>query len=205
MPSPSNASPPKRKRGRPRSFDETQVLDRSIDVFWQRGYRDVTTRDLEREIGISQSSIYNAFGSKEGLYSEVVGRYRHRLETELVPLLEQPTPGRDALLAFVDATAEWVSNPARPGCLMLLIDVEQKAAHEHLVDYRTHLRGALETAVAAFTDDEDAVTQRTTMLEVLILGLGTAARTTGCDKELRRMVDAIDEQIRIWADPGPLP
>ncbi|MEM9131693.1 MAG: TetR/AcrR family transcriptional regulator [Actinomycetota bacterium] len=204
MPSPSTASQTKRKRGRPRSFDEIQVLDRSIDVFWQRGYRDVTTRDLEREIGISQSSIYNAFGSKEGLYSEVVGRYRHRLETELLPSLEQPTPGADSLLAFIDASAEWVGNPARPGCLMLSIDAEQKAAHDHLVDYRARLQEALRAAVSAFTTDEDAIARRTTMLEVMTLGLCTAARTNGCDKELQRMVDAITTQIRIWADPGPL-
>lgn len=200
----------KRKRGRPRSFDETQVLDRSIDVFWQRGYHDVTTRDLESEIGISQSSIYNAFGSKEGLYAEVVGRYRHRLETELLPHLEQagqtgqPDSGRDGLLAFIDAFAAWVSDPDRPGCLMLSIDTEQTAAHQHLVAYRARLDNALRAAVADFTDDEGAITHRTTLLHTVLLGLCTAARAVDCDQEFRRMIDTATAQIRMWADHNPL-
>ncbi len=204
MPSPSSASQPKRKRGRPRSFDETQVLDRSIDVFWQRGYRDVTTRDLERQIGISQSSIYNAFGSKEGLYSEVIGRYRHRLETELLPFLEGPAPGRDSLLAYTKAFADWVGNPERPGCLTLTIDDEQRAAYDHLTAYRARLNAALRAAVAGFTEGDELIAQRTTLLQALFLGIGTAARTDVGDDELRRMVDATIAQIHRWADHSPL-
>ena len=53
----------KTQAGRPRSFDEQDIVDRALNLFWAYGGANTTTRMLERELGITQSSIYNAFGS----------------------------------------------------------------------------------------------------------------------------------------------
>ena len=53
----------KTQAGRPRSFDEQDIVDQALNVFWTYGGANTTTRILERELGITQSSIYNAFGS----------------------------------------------------------------------------------------------------------------------------------------------
>jgi len=58
----------KRTRGRPKSFDRAAALHQAVELFWERGYEGASFDDLIAAMGISPSSFYNAFGSKERLY-----------------------------------------------------------------------------------------------------------------------------------------
>lgn len=60
---------------RPRQFDEAEVVDKATQVFWARGYRATTPRDLLEATGLSRSSLYNTFGSKEGLFLRSLQAY----------------------------------------------------------------------------------------------------------------------------------
>ena len=46
-------------------FDKDKALDDFLDVFWQKGYRYTTTKELARSAGISEGSLFNSFGSKK--------------------------------------------------------------------------------------------------------------------------------------------
>lgn len=62
------------ERGRPRNFDRSEVLQRAMWLFWERGYEAVSMSDLTTAMGIRSPSIYVAFGSKEALFREAVDR-----------------------------------------------------------------------------------------------------------------------------------
>lgn len=55
-------------RGRPRSFDPAQVLDRARGVFWNLGYAATSLDDLAGATGLNRPSLYAAFGDKKALY-----------------------------------------------------------------------------------------------------------------------------------------
>ncbi|MEM8585502.1 MAG: helix-turn-helix domain-containing protein [Bacteroidota bacterium] len=56
-------------------FDESTILDKARDLFWERGYNATSIADLEKGLGISRSSIYNTFGGKRALYDLTLNRY----------------------------------------------------------------------------------------------------------------------------------
>lgn len=60
---------------RPRQFDEAEVIGKATDLFWAKGYRRTTPADLTRATGLSKSSLYNAFGNKQGLFLRALGAY----------------------------------------------------------------------------------------------------------------------------------
>ncbi len=64
-----------RPRGRPRAFDRDAALQKAVRLFWSRGYEATSISDLTAELGIGAPSLYAAFGSKEALYAEALGRY----------------------------------------------------------------------------------------------------------------------------------
>ena len=70
----SDSNPPPR-RGRPREFSAEAVVSSAKLVFWQRGYEGSTLPDLEASTGLGRSSLYQAYGSKEGLFDEALGEY----------------------------------------------------------------------------------------------------------------------------------
>ena len=54
--------------GRHRSFDVSDVVSRSASAFLRTGYEGTSVDDLVRATGLHRGSIYQAFGSKRGLF-----------------------------------------------------------------------------------------------------------------------------------------
>ncbi|MEH1124034.1 helix-turn-helix domain-containing protein [Micromonospora sp. CPCC 206061] len=54
--------------GRPRSFDDTQVIAHAKEIFWRRGYVGTSMRDLSDELGVLPSSLHAAFGGKRAIF-----------------------------------------------------------------------------------------------------------------------------------------
>jgi TetR/AcrR family transcriptional repressor of nem operon len=53
--------------GRPRSFDEREVVQRACRIFLN-GYNATSVDDLVIGLNLHRGSIYKAFGSKRGLF-----------------------------------------------------------------------------------------------------------------------------------------
>ena len=70
------ATPPRKPRGRPRSFDRDAALGRAMEVFWTKGFEGTSINDLTEAMGINPPSLYAAFGDKERLFIEAIERYQ---------------------------------------------------------------------------------------------------------------------------------
>lgn len=66
-------------RGRPRSFDESEVLERALQAFWTRGFDATSLDDLTEATGIARPSLFAAFGNKESIYVRAIERYGDRM------------------------------------------------------------------------------------------------------------------------------
>lgn len=60
---------------RPKSFDDEQILNKAMDLFWQKGYQATSIQDLEQHLNIGRRSLYNAFGSKYELFLAALHKY----------------------------------------------------------------------------------------------------------------------------------
>jgi TetR/AcrR family transcriptional repressor of nem operon len=111
--------------GRPAEFDESAILERAMEFFWDRGYRGGGVSDLVAFTGVGRQSLYNTFGSKRELFLKVIGHYRQtRLGQALEILRRDGSPlqnVRDAVGFFQQLALD---KRAR-GCLVAnaLIDV----------------------------------------------------------------------------------
>jgi TetR/AcrR family transcriptional repressor of nem operon len=87
---------------RPKSFDESAVLDRAVQLFWQRGYEGTSMSDLEEHLGLGRQSLYNAFGDKHELFQKALQRYREWGAQEQLALLTGRNAGLEAVRTFFD-------------------------------------------------------------------------------------------------------
>jgi TetR/AcrR family transcriptional regulator, transcriptional repressor for nem operon len=60
---------------RPRTFDETAVVEAARDRFWTSGYSATSLDDLVEATGLARGSLYNAFGDKHTLYVRAFESY----------------------------------------------------------------------------------------------------------------------------------
>ncbi|MEM7319194.1 MAG: TetR/AcrR family transcriptional regulator [Pseudomonadota bacterium] len=112
----------RRGRGRPRTFDPDDVLDKVINVFWELGYDASDTETLAKRTGLTKPSLYNAFGAKEDLFVAAIDRYRQtRSKTSLDALAKADNPG-DGIRDYFVSLAQNVASPDNPsGCLIMSV------------------------------------------------------------------------------------
>lgn len=60
--------------GRPRGFDEAEVVAAAVGLFASRAYDGVSVDDLVTSLGVHRNSLYKTFGSKRGLYLRALRR-----------------------------------------------------------------------------------------------------------------------------------
>jgi AcrR family transcriptional regulator len=61
--------------GRPRGFDEEEVVRAAVELFARRSYDGTSVDDLVNHLGVHRGSLYKTFGSKRGLYLRALRRH----------------------------------------------------------------------------------------------------------------------------------
>src|SRR5271169_4907703 len=114
-----NASRP---RGRPRSFDERDALEKATQVFWSKGYDGVTIDDLVAGMGVGRPSLYSVFGDKRTLFLRVLKDYAEKKGALAAKALLSPQSLRDSLARFLRYAVESATEEgSAPGCLALCV------------------------------------------------------------------------------------
>ncbi|MBO6918473.1 MAG: TetR family transcriptional regulator [Rhizobiaceae bacterium] len=112
-----------------------ELIEKSLFVFDQNGFHATGMDLLSAEIGMSKTSIYNHFRTKEDLIVEVLRlqdeQFRNWLLRRMYDLGTANHGGpREQLLAMFDALDEWFNHDNFNGCLFLKATGEY-SDHEH--------------------------------------------------------------------------
>ena len=59
-----------------------KIFDVSIDLFSQDGYDGVSIRQIAKEVGIKESSIYNHYQRKESILESILSNYINEMIKE---------------------------------------------------------------------------------------------------------------------------
>lgn len=125
-----------------KDFDEDDVLQRAMRVFWSKGYEATSMSDLTKAMKINKGSLYNAFGNKKALFAKTILKYRfenHRAALRLIEAIDDPIEAIGAL--FDGLIAESAADTERKGCLLVNTAVELP---HHDPDIQDAIRTALE-------------------------------------------------------------
>jgi AcrR family transcriptional regulator len=111
-----------RPRGRPRSFDETDALEKATQVFWSKGYDGVTIDDLVAGMGVGRPSLYAVFGDKRTLFLRVLRAYAETKGALAAKALLSPRTLRDSLAAFLRHVVKTATEKGSArGCLLMCV------------------------------------------------------------------------------------
>jgi len=168
-------------------------------LFWLRGYDAVSMADLRAELGITQASLYAAFGSKERLFQEAVELYRQTAGFGTTAALATGDSAREAIHAMLQAAVNAFSAPDAPGgCLLILgatnCPVESKTVQDHLLSIRRQIsqsilnrlkKGQYEGDVPTTT----SLTALTAYFSTVLHGLALQSRDGASRKILTQVVE----------------
>lgn len=138
---------------RPQEFDETDVLNRAMQVFWKKGYEATSISDLVAATGLNRGSLYNAFGDKAGLFSAVRQHYVEQSAARAVIEAAPDAPPRKTIEVFFNQLAGKIAgDPEHKGCLITNTVAELSARDAATAEWVQEIYRSLEKAFARLVE-----------------------------------------------------
>lgn len=104
---------------RPKQYNEDEVIEKAVRVFWKKGYAATSVRELEQEMGINQFSMYSSFGSKRGVFLRALSTYKAKVKEIFLSDLIMSEGRLADIRTFLESFVHSVKSGKTPnGCLM---------------------------------------------------------------------------------------
>lgn len=193
---------------RPRGFDIEVVVEAAKDTFWRLGYDGAAISDLEEATGLSRSSLYQAFGSKEQLFRAALDRYIRMFMGPLLAPMEAPKADLGAIEGFFTHLGRLFGEdglPARYGCLWVnsIVDLNRRRpapADARSEEYWARINGAFTNSLA-----KGAARERVGLLPAAQRAGLLAGGTFGCwlviridTSQAETLCEGLLAEVRSW-------
>ncbi|KAJ57038.1 hypothetical protein ACMU_00675 [Actibacterium mucosum KCTC 23349] len=174
------------KMPRPSKFDKNEAVETVMQEIWSHGYSAATVKSLSEKLGITRSSFYNAFDTREALFAKVMEVYAARSPDAV---LSDITPGEKVVPKIVEVfravAKQRAEDPEHRGCMIIntlnevhgrdqeVLDMTAAAVNASTERFRQLL--AIARAQGEIADDAD-IAKIAPALQNLLAGLNTMAR-----------------------------
>lgn len=186
-------------------YDRTKVLQKALNLFWNKGYNGTSLKDLEAALDMRPGSIYAAFGSKEALYGEALRLYAEQSKAQFQAEVDN-APSRIAGLAAFIRSLGCVQDVAAPSraCMLVKTLLETPDDDPVLRRQTEDLMRQTEMAFAqVYRDARDAGEISTTVdpdrlasrLQAEIFGLRAYSQRTDSGPRVTALADDIAQDI----------
>lgn len=178
-----------------------RLLDVAAPLFYERGFHAIGIDNIIDGVGVTKTTFYNHFESKDAL---IVAVLDHKDARDLDALREvikacKGSP-RDKLLVVFDVIEEWLGDPEFRGCLFINAatqfphenDPVHRAAARHLEHLRQELAGHARAAGAA---DPDALAAQLCMLIAAAVTARQALGVMDAAANARKMAETLIERL----------
>lgn len=115
---------------RTKDFDQDEVLERAMNLFWHKGYNGTSMQDLVDRLGISRSSMYDTFGDKHSLFIRALENYKKGGQLRIQSIVDNAPSAKEAIRqVFTHTVRELLNDDQHKGCFLVNAGVEM-APHD---------------------------------------------------------------------------
>lgn len=173
--------------GRPRKFEDADVLQRAAQAFLQDGFEAASYEHIAAAMGLSKPSLYNAFGNKTALFERVLSEYADQAHKFIIASFSNAETLEQAVEQLFQTAAEFYSRPDDPsiGCLLIGTALPATSQHANIRDTLTSFTSSLEASLAEVISSryqrdakklEKSAAEIATHISSLIFALAVRAR-----------------------------
>ncbi|MEH6402404.1 MAG: TetR/AcrR family transcriptional regulator [Sneathiella sp.] len=133
-----------------KEYDRYEVLEKTVHLFWQKGYKSTSMADIVHATGLNTASMYKEFGDKDGLFEESLEHYRQHIVPHRFQSLKDE-PDFNGIKKFIQAVIDSSSSDDYKGCLLMNHMVQKPsislAAAQKVDDFCLMIEALLEVAI----------------------------------------------------------
>lgn len=183
--------------GRSREFEESAVLQKAMELFWQQGYEKTSLNDLVEHMGIHRRSLYDTFGDKHTLFLKAIDCFGEFVKSRLKFEVSRAETAKQAIQRIFDFMIEQSEGKAL-GCFFVNSATELAPRDKEVEAKTKEAFRQLERLLAdlirkgqqagEFRRDYDAEFLAENLQNTL-LGIRVLARTSVGKEKLQRIAD----------------
>lgn len=167
---------------RSKQYNEEDVIEKAMSLFWRNGYEKTSVRMLEKEMGINQFSIYSSFGSKHGVFLESLKCYKSKVHS-IFEKLQNGTDGVDDIKTFFYDSVQIPTDMGNhKGCLLTntyneFADTEDQMIQGQMAEFMNNLKMIfIQKLSRNSSKDETTIDKQANYLLLAKHGLAAASR-----------------------------
>ena len=178
-----------------------RLLDVAAPLFYERGFHAIGIDNIIDGVGVTKTTFYNHFESKDALIVAVLDQKDSRdLQALREAIQSRAGSPRDKLLVVFDVIEEWLSDPDFRGCLFINAATqfphENDPVHRAAARHLEHLRGELAVhARAAGAAEADALASQLCMLIAAAVTARQALGVMDAALTARKMAETLIERL----------
>ncbi|MEM7607090.1 MAG: helix-turn-helix domain-containing protein [Myxococcota bacterium] len=186
--------------GRPRKVSVEDTLEGALQLFWERGYEGTSIADLSRALGVSASSLYATFESKDRLYLRCMRHYGET-RSEFVQEALAEENGIHALQALLIGAA-LAYGESGAGCAILAAQ-PGAAVDTELSEMRRKARERITRRIRRAQREGDVTrdlraSDLSAYVQTVMGGLSGASRDGASAAQLHRVAELANATIESW-------
>lgn len=110
---------------RTKDFDENEVLEKAMHLFWLKGYNATSMQDLVDELEISRSSLYDTFGDKHSLFLRALENYQSTTTAHMKALTQSAATTKEGIGKILsNIVNELTCDKEHKGCFLVNASIE---------------------------------------------------------------------------------
>jgi AcrR family transcriptional regulator len=185
---------------RKKQYNEDEVVEKAMNLFWANGYETTSMQMLEKEMGINKFSIYASFGNKHGLFLASLKEYKSR-GNALFNKFKSGTNGvEDIKQFFYDSVSSNFKDDNTKGCFVTntyneFSKKEDELIQEQMSSFMDNLKSIIIEKLQMDTSkNEETITKQANYLLLAKHGLAAAARVN-TKKEMEDYIEMTFKNI----------
>ena len=133
-------------------YDPQDVLQKAMNIFWEKGYESTSIQDIVMTTGLKPGSLYAAYKNKEGIFKAVLELYTASSLNIIKKILEADEDMLKNIKNFLNLLiVDVISNETHNGCLLvktlLVVSHKDEKIQEQIVAFYKQLEPLVENTL----------------------------------------------------------
>ncbi len=196
--------------GRPAKFDRVQAISEIMNAIWKDGYEACSVKAISEQLGITRSSYYHAFKSREDLFLEALALYSQTIPAQKLYMPDERTPILKLISTVFQETCQFLtSQPEARGCMIVnsvtelvgsdpkLGPVIEDTLSSSKRQFEVLLQKAVENGEIAGSTD---VVNKALALQNLLMGINVMSKVITEETELWAIAKQTLDGLQLYAE-----
>lgn len=196
--------------GRVIKFNRENAINWSMNEIWRKGFQHFSVKAVSEKLGITRSSFYHSFESREALFLEAFDRYFNDSPLSNLAMVSESTSPLHLLTnVFKETCFVRASDPEHRGCLVVnsvselvgVNDILGPILKNAVCDSITCFEGLLNHSIRLGELPENTNTRNLALaLQNLIMGLNTLSKVIQSEQELWATAETTLRALDLYRD-----